>query len=137
MTTIITPLVRHLTHDETVSVADRKGQCKNFRIRIWQGLDAVPMVLATIPQLQPQPLDVSANPSSMSSKIANFVNTAMLGHPVHGLIYFEADPFPVGLYSQVYFEYFGTVHRLVMYKPDRVTNEWARLEAIIGEKIEQ
>ena len=40
------PLDRHLTVDEPVTLTDRGGEDRTFRVRVWQGVEATPIVLA-------------------------------------------------------------------------------------------
>lgn len=129
--------MRFLTNDETINLVDRLGDDRTFRVRIWQGADAVPIVLATMPS-GVTATNPFANPSSMSSKIANFVNAAILRYPVLGFIYFEADSRDEGSCEHVLFSYFGAAAaRVAMYKPTRIEHKWSSLELIVGEEIER
>ena len=70
-----------------------------------------------------------------TSKIANYVNNAILGHPIFGMLYFEGEkgsqPF------QAHFNHFGNIHRLKFFNPMFVAYSWQCLERIIGGPIER
>lgn len=137
METVLQLQKRFMTDDEVISVNDKYGESHDFRVRIWQGSSACPVVLATLPL--GQDLDTAyMKPSAMSSKIANYVYAYMLGYPAIGIIYHEADPGPGEKCESVYFETFGrNSHRVELYDPTRSEMRWDRLEWIVGGKIER
>ena len=137
MTRLMKPPARHLTVDDPVTLTDKYGVDRTFRVRIWQGVDACAIVLATLPEGQ----DLNGpyvNPSTMTSKIANYVNVNMLGFPDHGFIFYEADPNVGDTVEAVYFDCFGPcLRRACLYKPTRETMKWDRLEGILQTEIKR
>jgi hypothetical protein len=136
MTTNLKPPERHLVTDEVIELVDKFGTDMKFRVRIWRGSDATPVVLAS-----PTPSDdgETYSPYCMTTKIANFVLGAMLGHPCHLMLYYEVQVFSEGnqVLEQIHFEYYGHAHRLKMYKPSRETIEWGRLEHFLQGAVER
>jgi hypothetical protein len=132
----VKPLARHLITDEEVTVTDKFGTEVKLRVRIWQGRNATPVVLAS-PAVNDDGERYS--PYCVTCKLANYVLGAMLGHPTNMMLYFEDQVLGDGsnVLEQVYFEFYGQAHRLKMYKPERRTIEWEQLEHTLEGLIER
>lgn len=150
MNTIQKPPTRFLTHDEIVTFPDggygvMKGHAvveRSVRLRVWQGKDATPVVLASEGQPNPQ---FGSGLRYITSRIANYANDAILRHPAVGMLYFEADtilplrmnPVPAFELHAVHFEFYGHARRLKMYRPERHPMEWERFEHLMGGPVER
>jgi hypothetical protein len=118
---------RSLIHDEI----ERFPCGHRFRVRVWAGVGATPLVL-----LSQQPN--GPHPRASATEMANWVNVAILRYPAHGFIYFEDGVVLQTPYlSRVDLSYFGHSLRLQLYKPEVRPVEWDYLESIIGGKIER
>ena len=130
------PPDRHLITDEVVTMPDRWGQEIPFRVRIWEGAHATPLVIVS---QYVTPEVMWSGPSMMTCKLANFITSAMLGHPSCGMLYFEDEVDAEGNWHlcQCYFEYYGNAHRLRLFRPTRQPKPWEYAEYIIGGPVER
>jgi hypothetical protein len=128
---------RYLVHDLIEDFQSRKGDTHRFRIRVWLGIDATPVVIVSGVN--------SVDPSWMSVTIANWVHSALLRYPASGVLYFEAyRPRPQDdtessaslRLRQVHFEYVGHKHRARLIKPTTSPAIWSALEYVVGDSIE-
>ena len=128
--------LRHLVTDEPVILFDKRDTEMSFRVRIWRGKDATPIVLASAMKSDAGEL---CSPFLMSGKLANYILGPMLGHPESMMVYFEDQESSDGVrvLEQVCFEFYGNVHRLKMYRPTRTVKEWWRLESILCDRIKR
>jgi hypothetical protein len=121
---------RSLFYDEIETFPQGKV-CPRFRIRIWAGKEATPIVLVTQTRNGP-------HPRSYATRIANYINEAVLRYPSCGFIFFE-DGVVLGqpYLTHVDFEYFGHSLRLKLYRPTIRPRDWEYLEHVLGGKIER
>ena len=76
------------------------------------------------------------HPGANASKLANYINEALLGYPETGFLYFEdGDVMGVPRLDQQLFEYFGNAYRLRLFRPETRPRNWAFLEHILGSAI--
>jgi hypothetical protein len=150
MNAIEQPQTRYLTHDETTTFPwDHGGEedkaphmiDREVRIRAWQGVDATAVVLAMYGGYDPE---YGSGLEYITSRVANYANSAILKHTANGMLYFEAerrDPaitsLPAFKLYAVHFDFYGQAHRLKMFKPEREPMEWPRFELLLGESVEQ
>ena len=137
MDTTFKHCTRALTNDEVIAINDKGGVSRDFRVRIWRGFDATSIVVVTLPESQDLSIHY-VNPSVMSSKIANHVNSQMLGFPPTGFLYFESDPCVGETFEFVEFTSFGSCgDRARLFDPTRITFPWDRLEFILQTEIQR
>lgn len=137
----VRPPPRFLTDDEIIPFMSRHGAEYLYRIRVWRGKEATPIVLVT-GERNPKTGEFMA-PSLIRGKLANFVMGAILGFPESGMLYFDTRACPDGVeggYSvkltQVFFEFFGHSDRLRLFRPDDRITTWEFLETILDQKVE-
>jgi hypothetical protein len=122
------PLIprRFLTDD----IVEEFGKTR-FRIRIWQGRDATPIVLVS-------QVPGGTHPRSHATQVANWINGAMLSFPDAGFLYFEDGVSHGQRYlAHLVFEYFGNEHRLRLFKPEPRPKDWSFFEHVIGSPVER
>jgi hypothetical protein len=129
------PPPRFLIHDEIETIPDRRGRLHEFRLRIWRGKDATPVVLVS--QL---PGD-STRPNNLVTKLANYVYASLLRYPREGMLYF-ADEQPTEGFEglelcQNHFEFFGHASRSRLFNPEFQAKEWRFLESVLNQKVER
>lgn len=130
------PPTRHLVNDEKATIADKWGTDVTFRVRIWQGENATAVALAS------QTLNEDGHyyqPHCMTTKLANYIQSGILYHNPFLMLYYEDNLDADGTHQlhQVHFDFYGSVHRLKMFKPERARMEWEKLEFILESEIER
>lgn len=128
-------LVRYMTHNETIS-GKRKRFDYKADVRVWQGKDAVSIVLANMKYEFDEHVPIEDH----TAAVANFVNEAILRHPIYGFLYFEyglGDQSIVGYCDRVHFEYGGNANRVKLFYPERELFLWSRLEQFLGCTVER
>lgn len=127
------PPPRFLTHDEIESIPSKRGALYQFRVRVWRGRDATPVVLVS-------QLPGGTQPHWMVIKLANYAQAVLAGYPQGGMLYFADEESHVAGrrdLTQSYFEFYGTISRLKLYRPYVMAKEWTFLEYLLDQKIER
>ena len=120
---------RFLVHDEIEEVADKHGNLHRFRVRIWRGENATPVVLVGA-------VDGGVHPWRMVNRLSNYVASAILGYPGPGMLYFEYGGDKI--LAQVYIEFFGPPERLRLFKPIDQRKMWEWFEDhVVGGPIDR
>ena len=129
MTAMKKPPTRFLTHDEQLTMPCKSaGKDLIYRIRVWQGKEETAIVLGS---------QLTDSAFSLTSKVANYANEAILGFPWCGMLYFE-DILCGGerTFSMVYFEHYGH-RRLRFQQPTKQERPWEMFEHVLNHKVER
>lgn len=127
----LVPPKRHLVHDQIEEFPGSRGQDIRVRIRVWRGKDATPVVLVS-------QVKGHAHPRVLATRVANYIQEAILRYPDTGFFYFEDGEVMGNPYlAQQLFEYFGNTHRLRLFKPEARPKDWAYLEHVLRGPIER
>ena len=118
-------------HDEIELVTGTRGQDIKVRIRVWMGANATPVALVS--QVKGQ-----THPRVLATRIANYIQEALLRHPETGFLYFEdGEVKGAPSLAHLQFEYFGNAHRLRLFKPVTRPREWEYFEYILNGPVER
>ena len=129
----VMPPPRWLIHDEVEEFTSKNDNKYQFRVRVWLGQGATPVVLVNQVILPDGKLGIQ--PRLMTCRVANYCHSALVGFDTKGMLYFEARQDTHPKIHQIFFEYFGFHHRTTLFKPEAQQREWLFLEHIIQSTI--